>query len=744
MGADTTDSDTIRVLHVDDEPEFVDMAATFLERENDRIDVRTVTNADEGLEILTEDHVDCVVSDYDMPGKNGIDFLDAVRTEYPDLPFVLYTGKGSEEIAADAIAAGVTDYLQKRGGTEQYTILANRITNAVSAQRLSVAAERNRNRLEQILKTVPSCVVRLDHEGRFVFANDRAVEVLGLEETDLTDRAYNDPDWQITDLQGNPIPEEELPFRQVRDSGEPLYGFRHTISWPDGTERVLSVNGAPLFDGDGNVESVVFSLTDITDWWESEERLRETTARLEALFENSPDMINVHDEEGTILDPNARLCEATGYDREQLSGMKVWEIDQSVNPAEVQAVWNEMESGDRERFESDFQRRDGTEFPVEVRITRLDLDGEPRFIAICRDVTEREQRERELEAMERRIQAILKNTTVPMFMKDREGRYIFVNREYKELFGLEDGEIEGNTDHDIHPPGMAEEVQELDQAVIERGEPLEAEERIVVDGEERVFFASKVPIYDTGDRSDTDDPVALFGVATDISDRKERERELQRKNEKLAEFASVVSHDLRNPLNVASGRLGLAQEECESEHLDAVHTALERMERIINDVLRLAREGQDIGDTERVDTSVTIQAAWAIAADETATASLVVEDEASANGDGLGPIEADGTRFQQLLENLFRNAVDHGSENATVRVGRLPDGFYVEDDGPGIPEAKREAVLEAGYSTNDDGTGFGLSIVKEVVEAHGWEIAVTEGSSGGARFEITGVEFVAD
>lgn len=107
-------------------------------------------------------------------------------------------------------------------------------------------------------------------------------------------------------------------------------------------------------------------------------------------------------------------------------------------------------------------------------------------------------------------------------------------------------------------------------------------------------------------------------------------------------------------------------------------------------------------------------------------------------------ILADRSRLRQLLENLFRNAVEHGGDDVTVTVGELDHGFYVEDDGPGIPEEDREEVFETGYSTSDEGTGLGLCIVKEIIEAHDWEIRVIEGTDGGVRFEITGVEFTAE
>lgn len=226
-------------------------------------------------------------------------------------------------------------------------------------------------------------------------------------------------------------------------------------------------------------------------------------------------------------------------------------------------------------------------------------------------------------------------------------------------------------------------------------------------------------------------------TSRDITDRKQSERILQRERDRLDEFASVVSHDLRNPLSVAKGRLELAQEESDSEHLAAIETALDRINRITDDVLWLAREGRDIGSMDAVVLHDMMEVAWSMVADRAEHAGLRYADELSTI-----TIEADDDRLCQLLENLFRNAIEHGGEDVTVTVGAVDDGFYVEDDGPGIPEESRDDVFTAGYSTGEDGTGFGLSIVKRIVEAHEWEIHVLESAEGGARFEITGVEFV--
>ncbi|MFD1643993.1 sensor histidine kinase [Halohasta litorea] len=132
----------------------------------------------------------------------------------------------------------------------------------------------------------------------------------------------------------------------------------------------------------------------------------------------------------------------------------------------------------------------------------------------------------------------------------------------------------------------------------------------------------------------------------------------------------------------------------------------------------------------------TIDTAWNIVADNASHAELhSADDDLSA-----ATIEADDDRLGQLLENLFRNAIEHGGDEVTVTVGTMDDGFYVEDDGSGIPEDKRDSVFTAGYSTSEDGTGFGLSIVNQIAEAHGWDVGLTESKAGGARFDITGGE----
>lgn len=598
-----SDIDTVRVLHVDDEPNFAEMAATFLEREDDSLSVESVTSAAEGLNYLQEADIDCIVSDYDMPGQNGIDFLKAVREKHPDLPFILYTGKGSEEIASEAISTGVTEYLQKGSATSQYTVLANRILNAVEQYRARREAEETQQRLREIAENVTDCVFLFDRDWQ------ETVFVSGYE--DVWGRPKEALEEDPQDFLDSVHPDDR---EFVRESlGRVLDGQPTDIEYrilKDGETRWVRVKRQPIFDDNGAVVRIAGFTRDVTDRKERERGLE----RYETIVEALGDPIYAIDSSGCFTFVNEAFVEKMGYEHEEILGQHVSVVLSEEDIERGRRVIRDLLSTDDKRtatWEMTAVTADGDRIPSENHLALLPSD--------------------------------------------------------------EDGEFRGTA-----------------------------------------------------------------GVVRDITDRKETEEELRRHNEHLEEFTGLVSHDLRNPLRVIKGRVELAKESCESEHLAAIESAAGRMDRIIEDLLWLAREGRDIGSLESVAVQDVVADAWELVADDAEGATLQYADETF----GGTVIKADVDRFAQLLENLLRNAVEHGGEDVTVTVGALDEGFYVEDDGPGIDDEDHEKIFSAGYSTQENGVGFGLSIVKQIADAHDWEISVVERSGKGARFEISGVEFV--
>jgi len=471
---------SIRILHVDDDPDFRDLTAELLEREDDRFTVATAAGPTAGRERIDSSEFDCVVSDFDMPGESGIDFLETVRSDYPELPFILFTGKGSEEVASDAISAGVTDYLQKAIGSEQYELLANRIATAVDQYRTARELERQNDLFEKAESIGRVGAWEYDIVSETSYVSDEVLRIHGL-----------DTDEHLT----------------IRESVEYFH--------PE--------------------------------------------------------------------------------DREELRRA----IDGAIE--------------------------DGRSYDLELR------------------------------------------------MRDARG-----------------------TEHWVRT----------------RGEP----------------------------QSEDGDIVRIRGILQDITDQKRREKRLERQNARLEEFAHVVSHDIRNPLQVASSQLELARQSGDPDAFDRAEDAHNRIETIIENILSLARHGRTVDEAEMLQVRGAAEEAWETV--ETGDLTLTFDAEIE--------LAADHERLRQLLENLFANTAEHGGDAESVRIGEIQplytatrtsghttNGFYVADDGVGIPAGIRDRVFDSGFTTTAENTGFGLAIVAQVAEAHGWAATVTDARDGGARFEFT-------
>lgn len=324
------------------------------------------------------------------------------------------------------------------------------------------------------------------------------------------------------------------------------------------------------------------------------------------------------------------------------------------------------------------------------------------------------------------LRALLAHSQDIIIVVDETGTISFVNSAAESLLGYDPDEMVGETAFEFIHEADRNRVFERFIDLIERpGRSTDRIQHQMVHRDGHDLWVESIG------SNQADSELDGFVINTrPIDEIKTYEAALERQNARLDEFASVISHDIRNPLNVAQGRIELAREECESDHLEAVTNALQRIEALIEDLLELSRAGAVIGDVEVVELPALVDASWETV--DTGPAQLVVETDQS--------IVADESRLKELLENLFRNAVEHGGASVTITVGDLPTGFYVEDDGRGIPEDRRAQVFEPGYSTTEDGTGFGLNIVEQIAIAHGWQIEATESDAGGARFEITGVE----
>jgi len=358
-------ADPIHVLHVDDDAAFVDLAAVRLERERERLSVETETDPLDALDALdapdrTDEGVDCLVADYDMPGLDGIELLDRVRETRPDLPVVLFTGKGSETVASDAISAGVTDYLQKGGGPSQFTVLANRVVNAVEARR----AREGVRRRAAAMDAAEEGIAILDETGRYTAVNEAYAEIQATDPSALRGRR-----WQHT-LADEEVERVERSALPALDDGETWSGVVDGER-ADGTRYRKRLSLAPL-PGGGHVCAV----RDVTDEEARRRRLRDYRRVVEAF----PDPVAVLDETGQFRQVNEALTEFVGRPEPDLVGAHCSTVKPPAahEPTEA-ALARALERGETVRLESTLLAADGTPVDCEDRI--VPLSGERRRTA---------------------------------------------------------------------------------------------------------------------------------------------------------------------------------------------------------------------------------------------------------------------------------------------------------------------------------------------------------------------------
>ena len=305
-----------------------------------------------------------------------------------------------------------------------------------------------------------------------------------------------------------------------------------------------------------------------------------------------------------------------------------------------------------------------------------------------------------------------------------DGTVLSVNPSMASRLNGDPDALVGRKLSDVMDSGAASQRLEAGRSAVENGAATRSED--AVGG--RHYHNQYIPV-DSHRKAET-----FQLVSRDITERVERQRELERQNERLEEFASVVSHDLRNPLNVAQGAVDLLEEPADSgeaELVAKIDRSLDRMGCIIEDVLALARQGQTVSDLQETELSTLASTAW----------TWIEAEQAAMSVESSAELAADSGRVQDLLANLFRNAIEHNDGDVEIEVGLLEsnDGFYIADNGAGVDD-DADDVFEMGYSSTEGGTGFGLAIVEQVAEAHGWEVSLTDSDSGGARFEVMDVE----
>ena len=834
---------SITVLLVDDNDAFADLVSSYLEREHG-FEVHTKTNGQAVLDHLeSTGGVDCVVSDYEMPGIDGLELLKTVKSEYAKLPFVMFAKQGSEELAGQAIQHGADDYLQKDTGETRYELLATRIRSCVTI----VRQQRRLHQLHTAIENAGHAMFLTDQTGTITYANPIMEQVSGYESEELIGetpailnsgehgRAFYADLWgtitsgdtwtgevvnerkdgsryvidqtispitaadgkitgfvainkDITDRKererelrlfreavehaghGVMITDRDGTIEYVNNAFESMTGYDREEAhgetpainksgeqdqefyaqiwetildgevWEgellnerkNGDRYIIDQTIAPITAIDGEITGFVAINRDITDRRKRERNL----TFLKRAVDQAGIGLGTYDETGALTYVNQRLAEITGSAPSELEGTSVTALNPEFDPERFESYWESFEDGDRRVFDGSIQRLDADQtVPAEIVSSRVRIDGESYQVSSVRDTTERDEREREL----RMFRKAVERAGHGVMITDSDGTIEYVNEAFLETSGYSRAEVVGETpallksgEHDRE--FYADLWSTILNGDVWRGEVTNERKN----GRQYIVDQTIAPITDEAGQ-----PTEFVAINNDITELKEYERELEAQNEYLEQYGETVAHDLRNPLTLLASETQRLQTLTEDVDMDSdtkaslqdscqnAQDVLDQMGTLIDDLLTMSKQGQVVLDATKVNLETVATDAWKQIDAPNATFSV---DETT--------VEADPDRLQELLSNLLRNAIEHGGQEVTVRIGPLSfsEGFYVEDDGPGIPEQERERVLERGYTTADDGTGFGLAIVSQIAQAHNWAVSITESSDGGARFEFQPIE----
>ncbi|WP_440006029.1 PAS domain-containing protein [Halomicrococcus sp. SG-WS-1] len=525
----------------------------------------------------------------------------------------------------------------------------------------------------------------------------------------------------------------------IESCGE--YEAEYRVWNADDELRWVVARGHVECDEDGDPVTFPGALADITERKEAERELEEHRRQLETLFEVLPVGILVGDEDGQVVEANDTAKDIWGvdsFDADDIGDYDLysgWWADtgEPVSPEEwtlARVVRGEVVT-DPDIYEietADGERRTIMAHGMPIR----DASGRVvRGVATLTDITERRENQRLLEESERRYRTLAEhfpNGAVGMY--DRDLRYTLTQGA---VLGdaLPDREgLEGRRMPDVFPADTVDDLEPLFRAAVEDGR---------TDSTTTEFGGRNWRVWATPLRDADGDIFAGLSFAQDITERVEREQrleetveKLEQSNERLESFASMLAHELRNPVTIGQMYCHELPDEANSDAVEHVREAFDRVDAMIDVMLALTRGHEAVGERTTVSLANVAREAW----DQVETPDATVDIDVDRT------IQADETYIRHLFQNLFENAVEHGGADVDVTVGELPTGFYVADDGPGIPADDRDAVFEAGFTTAAEkgGTGVGLAFVQKLTEVYGWESRATESAAGGSRFEFTNVD----
>jgi PAS domain S-box-containing protein len=716
---DLNEKKLIRVLHVDDEPSLLKIAKQCLEMEG-QFQVDTAASVEEAMERMKSKSYDAIVSDYQMPGKDGLELLKELREEGNTTPFIVFTGKGREEVAIKALNLGAAQYLNKSGNPETvYGELVHAIRQAAERKSAQERIEESEERYRNLFELAPDAIALVDLKGIIVECNEASADLYGYSSKEEL------------------IGKNALDFAAKKDYQRALENMTktleqgqtrnlvYTLVTRQGRETEVEVAADTVRDASGIPVGFVAVVRDITERKRSEEKIRESREKFERLFMDNPEAAAYVDPDFHILDVNPSFEELFGYSLSEVKGKYINDTIVPKDRMEEAEMLNRRIRKEQVYYDTARKRKNGSLVSVSMSAAPIRVEGRLiGYMELYKDITVRNEVENELEESRRHFQTLFNLMVDPVAIVDGRGKILEITQRAEEITGFKREELVGKNflkteilsarSKVIMIKNLAKRMMGLRLA------PYEIEV-LTKDGR-------KLPHEINAARIEYNGKPADLVVFRDVSERKKME-------EKLRVVGSLTRHDVRNKLSTITGNAYLLKRQLAGnrevlDKLGDMETAVQQITKIFD----FARAYELLGVEELVyiDVEKTVDEAVGLFSD-------LKGIKVTISCHGL-TILAD-SMLRQMFYNLMDNSLKYGQKTTRIGVyyeeaGQDALKLIYEDDGVGIPIAEKPRLFKEGYSTGGS-TGHGLYLAKKMMEVYGWTIQETGEPGKGTRFIIT-------
>ncbi len=610
-----SNSKMISVLYVDDETSLLDVTKIYIERTGE-FSVDTTPSARTALTIMDTRMYDAVISDYQMPDMDGIEFLKKVRSSGNSIPFIIFTGKGREEVVIEALNAGADFYLQKGGDPRsQFTELIHKIRQAVQQR----SADRRIRDLEQretdILNFLPDATFAVDRTGHVIAWNKAIEEMTGIPAAEMLGRgdfAYAEAFYGtrrpiLIDLVFEPDEKVADHYSSIHRQGAALSAESGISSPKDGAPLVVLAKASPLYDKSGKVTGAIESIRDITDRKRAEDALRESGERYRRIVETSLEGIWIVDAGFRITFTNTRMAQMLGYLPDEMAGQPVSAFIPPGESLHLRHVQEGLIKGIPQQFERSYLHKTGTARTFLASVTPVTADDGTfqGAFAMFSDITDRKDAETALRASEQRLGQIIDFLPDPTFAVDRDGRVIAWNYTMEVMTGVKAADMIGKGNYEyalplygIRRPLLIDLVHSPpDEIRVQYGSVNIERDRITGEtkdaspcGKHPVLHESASALYDA-------DGSVIGAIETihDVTEQRMLQDALTNANRKLNLLSQITRHDIVNRISVCLGHIELAKGESADPRM---HGHIANIAKSIADIRRqieFTRLYQDLG-----------------------------------------------------------------------------------------------------------------------------------------------------